>query len=911
MSRKNIKNKNRTISLRWIFIIAFSILIIITAGGIGAIVFTGWFSSADKTVAVIAKDNNAEILSKVNTFLLVPTHINEVNSKLLENGIIDFKNEAEREIFFVGVLLTHFSDPLYSFSYGTEIGEYYGARKNEKNEIEIMRNNADTGGNSWYYSVTDEMTAGELALKAGKFDPRTREWYKAAKKAGKPIFSAIYKHFVMDDLTVSAATPIYNEKGELQGVMGSHITLSRIDSFLKESTEESSALAVIVDKNTGELIANSLGIKNFEVLADKSIKRATLAGIGSQVLFEAFNRYRGSENENYKISSDSGRFYTDIARYSKDGLEWLVITAIPEKIFISAIYDSMKLILYLTLLSMILSLFVYLKLIGKFLKPINNLKAAAEKLALGDLAQRAKIIRNDEIGEISDSFNKMADTISTLVNGLETKVRERTAELENSNTALEENSEILRITLFSVGHGFISTDQFENIVTINNVAESLTGWYQEEAIGKPFEEVFNIIKGDNGEKCYSLVREVFETGKIIIPEDHMILVSKDGTETSIEVSAALISDEKEKMFGVVVAFRDCSEKREKQTKIEYLGYHDPLTGLYNRRFYDEELRRLDTERNLPIALIMLDVNGLKLINDAFGHKAGDQLLKKISSIMKMVCRNDEIITKIGGDEFIILLPKTDLIAANKLIARINDVIKKEKIDNIILSASMGCAVKQNKSQSMDEVFKEAEDDMYRRKLSESASMRSKNIDLIINSLFEKNSTEMTHSKRVGELCESIAKNMDFQEDKLIQMRTAGLMHDIGKINVEDNVLNKKGKLQDNDWGEIKRHPEIGYRILSSANEFSEIANFVLAHHERWDGQGYPKGIKGEAIPVESRIIAIADAYEAMTTGREYQNILSEDEAASEIIKYSGFQFDPAIARVLVEKVMGKEWKEKK
>ncbi|MEI7616749.1 MAG: HD domain-containing phosphohydrolase, partial [Actinomycetota bacterium] len=341
------------------------------------------------------------------------------------------------------------------------------------------------------------------------------------------------------------------------------------------------------------------------------------------------------------------------------------------------------------------------------------------------------------------------------------------------------------------------------------------------------------------------------------------------------------------------------------------GYHDPLTGLYNRRFYDEELRRLDTERNLPIALIMLDVNGLKLINDAFGHKAGDQLLKKISSIMKMVCRNDEIITKIGGDEFIILLPKTDLIAANKLIARINDVIKKEKIDNIILSASMGCAVKQNKSQSMDEVFKEAEDDMYRRKLSESASMRSKNIDLIINSLFEKNSTEMTHSKRVGELCESIAKNMDFQEDKLIQMRTAGLMHDIGKINVEDNVLNKKGKLQDNDWGEIKRHPEIGYRILSSANEFSEIANFVLAHHERWDGQGYPKGIKGEAIPVESRIIAIADAYEAMTTGREYQNILSEDEAASEIIKYSGFQFDPAIARVLVEKVMGKEWKEKK
>ncbi|MEI7616830.1 MAG: diguanylate cyclase, partial [Actinomycetota bacterium] len=537
----------------------------------------------------------------------------------------------------------------------------------------------------------------------------------------------------------------------------------------------------------------------------------TIAEIGSQTLLEAFNRYGGGENEDSKISNDSGRFYTDIASYSKDGLEWLVITAIPENIFISAIYDNMKFILYLTILSVILSLFVYLKLTSKFLRPINNLKTASEKLALGDLAQRAEIIRNDEIGDISDSFNKMADTISTLINGLETKVRERTAELENSNTALEENSEMLRITLFSVGYGFISTDQFGNIVTINNVAEILTGWYQDEAIGKPFEEVFNIINKDNGEKCASLVKEVFESRKIIAPEQHTILVSKDSTETSVEVSAALISNEKEKMFGVVIAFRDCTVSRDKQSKIEYLSYHDSLTGLYNRRFYDEELRRLDTDRNLPIALIMLDVNGLKLINDAFGHKAGDLLLKRISNIMKRVCRNDEIITKIGGDEFIILLPKTDLIAANKLIARMRDVINKEKIDNIILSASMGCAVKLNKSQNIDEVFKEAEDDMYRRKLSESASMRSKNIDLIINSLFEKSSTETTHSKRVGEICESIAKNMDFQVDKLIQMRTAGLMHDIGKINIEDNVLNRKGKLQDNDWSEIKRHPEIGYR----------------------------------------------------------------------------------------------------
>jgi len=205
-----------------------------------------------------------------------------------------------------------------------------------------------------------------------------------------------------------------------------------------------------------------------------------------------------------------------------------------------------------------------------------------------------------------------------------------------------------------------------------------------------------------------------------------------------------------------------------------------------------------------------------------------------------------------------------------MIDRINKSVSTAKIENAILSISIGFAVKTTASEDMNAVFKEAEDDMYRHKLSESSSMRSNTIDLIMSSLYEKNHREMLHSKRVSVICEAMATQMKFSQDDINRIRTAGLMHDIGKIAIVDTLLNKVGSLNRDEWDEIKRHSEIGYRILSSANEFSEIADYVLAHHEKWDGSGYPKGLSGEDIPLEARIIAVADSFDAMTSDRTLQ-----------------------------------------
>jgi diguanylate cyclase len=352
---------------------------------------------------------------------------------------------------------------------------------------------------------------------------------------------------------------------------------------------------------------------------------------------------------------------------------------------------------------------------------------------------------------------------------------------------------------------------------------------------------------------------------------------------------------------------DITEREKAHEQIVKLSYNDQLTGLYNRRFYEEELKRLDTKRNLPIALIMVDVNGLKITNDAFGHQEGDALLKLIAQILKTNCRSDEILSRIGGDEFVILLPRTGAIEANNLIARINDSVVKESEKTHTLSLSIGYAVKENESDSMNEVFKKAEDDMYRHKLSESYSMRSKTIDLIMSSLYEKSDREMQHSKRVSEICESIASSLYYTREETRQIKLSGLVHDIGKIGISNLVLDKEGPLIGTEWEAIRKHSEAGYRILSSVREFSEIAEFVLCHHERWDGNGYPRGLKETEIPIQARIIAIADAYDAMTSDRTYRNRMDEFQATRELVNCAGTHFDPDITKIFVEKVLGLAW----
>jgi diguanylate cyclase (GGDEF)-like protein/PAS domain S-box-containing protein len=375
----------------------------------------------------------------------------------------------------------------------------------------------------------------------------------------------------------------------------------------------------------------------------------------------------------------------------------------------------------------------------------------------------------------------------------------------------------------------------------------------------------------------------------------------DETPLPIEVMMTTILLNGKKVFHFLC--RDIRERKEMEYKLQYLSYHDQLTGLYNRRFFEEELRQIDIEKNYPLTIVMADVNGLKLVNDSFGHTIGDGLLKKVVEVMKNGCIKDDVIARLAGDEFVILLPKTNNDEAGQIIKNINDLASKEKVESVDISISFGYATKNNKKEKIVEKLKKAEDDMYKKKLLESPSMRGKTIDTIIMALHEKNKREEQHSLRVSKLCERMGIAIGLLEDEVRELKIVGLLHDIGKIAIEENILNKNGKLTDEEWEEIRKHPEIGYRILSTVNNMSEMAEYVLNHHERLDGSGYPRGLKGEEIQLQSRIITIADAYDAMVSERSYRGPLPEETAIKELRKNEGVQFDSDLVRVFIEKVL--------
>jgi diguanylate cyclase (GGDEF)-like protein len=378
---------------------------------------------------------------------------------------------------------------------------------------------------------------------------------------------------------------------------------------------------------------------------------------------------------------------------------------------------------------------------------------------------------------------------------------------------------------------------------------------------------------------------------------HLTLII-DGQEKYVK----LISNKMDEKW-IQSVIIDESFERTTMNQMELIGFKDPLTGLYNRRFFHEEMSRLDVDRNYPIGLIMADVNGLKLINDAFGHHIGDELITKTARVLSKACREDDIVARIGGDEFAIILPKTEQTEINGLLDRIKTECKHENIEDIQLSIAMGSTIKKYQNDDFDHMFKRAEDEMYKDKLLSSSSQRIDIVNGILATLHEKHERESGHSKDVGDLMEEFGIAMGFGHARLNKVKSAGLLHDIGKISIDYSILELSRPLTNSEFEMVKKHSEVGYRILKATTNFGDIAEFVLYHHERVDGQGYPTGLKGSEIPLEARMLGICDAYSAMTSESFYKDKMTSEEAKEELLKNAGSQFDKLLVDIFISKVI--------
>ncbi len=341
------------------------------------------------------------------------------------------------------------------------------------------------------------------------------------------------------------------------------------------------------------------------------------------------------------------------------------------------------------------------------------------------------------------------------------------------------------------------------------------------------------------------------------------------------------------------------DQREAEAKIRHISFHDQVTGLFNRAYFEEELERLDTARQLPLSILIGDVNGLKLINDAFGHSEGDRFLARIAKTLQRVCRQEDLVARWGGDEFIILLPQTDEKAAEALIDRIRSAQAEDDDELLMVSMALGVATKTQPDQPVDRVIREAENRMYQNKLLESQSFRSAVISSLESTLWERSNETEEHTRRMQIWAVRLGRKMGLSENRQDELRLLTSLHDIGKIAIPDHILNKPGPLSAEEWVIMKRHAEIGYRIASASSDLLPIANGILTHHEWWDGSGYPQGLVGEEIPVTARIVAVVDAYDVMRHDRPYRKALSHEEAVGELQRGAGSQFDPQIVALFL------------
>lgn len=435
--------------------------------------------------------------------------------------------------------------------------------------------------------------------------------------------------------------------------------------------------------------------------------------------------------------------------------------------------------------------------------------------------------------------------------------------------------------------GVLTADANGKITYINPAAQMLSG-LDENAAGKSVADVLNLSPKDGG-KQVDIISEPELNGKFV-------LTKKGGGTVDIELLKKTLDGKN----ASVVYISDVSRQAKLEREVSYLTYHDRLTGLYNRVYFEKALKEFDKECYCPVSIIMGDVNGLKMINDVFGQQQGDLMLVTVANILSLACRESDVIARYGGDEFVVIMPNTPLEEAARICKNISNVCQSKTIDNHKISVSLGYACKSNASESMSSILNVAEDFMCRHKLLESNSYRSSFLSSLKSMLFERSFETEEHAMRLTGLCAEAGRLMGLSQNDMNDLELLCMLHDIGKIGVSDQVLLKPGKLTEEEWVEMRKHSIIGYRIARSTPELAHIANYILCHHERYDGTGYPQGLKGDEIPLLSRILSVADAYDAMVNDRYYRKAMSHEYAVAELKRCSGTQFDPEVVKVFLQ-----------
>lgn len=461
---------------------------------------------------------------------------------------------------------------------------------------------------------------------------------------------------------------------------------------------------------------------------------------------------------------------------------------------------------------------------------------------------------------------------------------------QQANRELQDIGEKYRTIIHVSPVSVISLDTNCMIKSWSAASEKLLGWTENNTLDK---DICQFLNDQNGTLRYYFEKAIEGN---ITNDLELACTRKNGSPVNLSIFLSPMRDHSGLVEGIVLIALDITERKQIEERLKYLSFHDSLTGIYNRSYFENELEKLEGSREYPVAIISADLDGLKLVNDIFGHKEGDQYLKSCAALLQNILRDSDILARVGGDEFALILPRTNQNAAKKLITRIRNLFDQynEEHTKLPLSISLGMAVSNNSKNFLEDIYTEADRAMYKDKLQRSNESRSKIVKALLSSHFNYDGINEGENEEVQLFSFKLGKSAGLAENQMADLALLAQIYNLGKIAVPDHILNKKGKLTEQEWEVIRQHVEKGYRISYASPELSGIADLLLKYREKWDGSGYPLGIKQKEIPPECRILSIVDAYIAMINDRPYRKAKKANEALEEIKYFAGTQFDPEL-----------------
>jgi len=440
--------------------------------------------------------------------------------------------------------------------------------------------------------------------------------------------------------------------------------------------------------------------------------------------------------------------------------------------------------------------------------------------------------------------------------------------------------------LLSSSEAIIIVNPQGRVEKLSSLAEKLTGWTQHEALGQPYQAVYH-TRGTDADPIAQALEG--QSGS----RNQVFLRSRGGQEFAIHDRVSPLVGNGGQVMGVLCVFKAMTRRETQQARLAQLTFRDSLTGLYNRAFFEQELPRLDRPECWPLSVLVGDLNGLKLTNDVFGHSVGDELLIAVSHAFLEVCRPADRVFRWGGDEFIVLLPNTDKDEANAIRQRLRCALESRAVGPITVNLPLGCSTKEHEGQDIQAIWQQAEEEMYWLKTVGHTNYQKETLEGILKEFHGRSWAEKEHGERVSSLAEELGRHLGLSNDELRKLRLCGLLHDIGKVVLDTELLKQSYPLKPEDEHEVRRHPLVGFRLLNSFEDTVDLADAVLAHHEHWDGSGYPKGLKEDEIPYFGRILAVVETYDRVHSVRP-------ERALALIQEGSGSKFDPEVSHAFLE-----------